>query len=318
MNKDEIQQEKALIKMDIIKQMMDILQKINLLEDDQDMKQYNIELDYEKGQDCPQTIFKITVSYKSKNFYEQVVTNNLFDINFKLYDESLGFNILQSLRQQFVDNNDLQYSGFDIDTYKNKVIAHKIVTNHHVDLHSKIHEDMDLNKLEKFNQKINENYECFTRYAHLSTLDKDQKQTMKAELKAELISKIIAMLSALNSISVRKHSYEIVTSISKAIEQDCYIFDTRVMKDRNSLPFNLGFKLYDKDFGLILISSILKEFKENNNCLECYSTYDNESLYTLRNDNFINLSVKAKDALLSDLKGMDETTYTYKLKKQLI
>ena len=169
MNKDELQQNKALIKLKCIKNVIDILHILNMIDNDVDSKQYNIYLDYLKESDF--TTFKVEIQSEGYN-----KNNPLFKFNFKLKDESTGFAIFKLIREYFVKKNDLQYSGFSYDIKDGNLnyASHQIITNHRVNLYSIIHSKKDLKKLQKLNKKIYEQYESFFRNNHPSTFNKDK------------------------------------------------------------------------------------------------------------------------------------------------
>ncbi len=293
MNKDEVQQQKATIKMKFVKEAMDVLQQINLLEDEKNMKHYDIILDYEKPEGELQTIFKVDITCDRKDFYGNLKKSKLFSINFKLYDENTGFAIFKSLRNHFLANNDLQYSAFQSEyNNQNNFSKHIVVTNHHVNLLSIIHSQKDTDKLQIFNNKINDCYDYFTRYVHLNSYTKDEKQEKKAILKTLLIKKIIKMFEDLNQLNYIKHNYDVVMNYEKAMDGDFYIFETKILKDRTSLPFNLGFKLKNEELGIELFNQILSEYKNNNTCLECFNM-DDKPKYTLMSESLVNVILKS-------------------------
>lgn len=289
MNKDELQESKALIKLKCIKNIIDILHNLNMIDNDVDAKQYNIYLDYIKESDF--TTFKVEI--KSEGYYKN---NPLFKFNFKLKDESTGFAIFKLIREYFVKKNDLQYSGFQYDRKDDKLCysSQQVITNHRVNLYSKIHSEKDLKKLDKFNEKIYEQYETFFKNTHTNTFNKDKIQQLKAEEKGNIVISVINMLQELlNLESYKEQHYDIIMDYTKI--DNYYRFDVKILKNDQQKPFSINFKLKDKEKGLSIFDKIMESYIDNT--LVMYDGYknslsSNKTNYMIKSKNKINIIYK--------------------------
>lgn len=269
MNKDEIQQTKALIKLKGIKRIINILQDLNLLENDEDMKDYEIVLDYKKDKKQDFTTFIINVNTSGLNEDSMRVNRTLFDFNFKLKDEDSGFLIFKNIREYFVKQNDLQYPSFQRNELYNLVgnnelefSSYRIRTNHHVNLISMIHSKEDQEKLQKLNSKIFEKYRTYIRKVHNVDYDKDMTQLQKALKKSELVIAVIDMLDELKSTSsINGKLYNILLDCEPY--NDFYVFKIQILKNDSSVPLNIKFKLNDKKTGIEIFNRIVKYYIEN-------------------------------------------------------
>lgn len=306
MNKDELQESKALIKLKCIKNIIDILHNLNMIDNDVDAKQYNIYLDYIKESDF--TTFKVEIQSEGYN-----KNNPLFKFNFKLKDESTGFAIFKLIREYFVKKNDLQYSGFQYDR-KDETLSYssqQVITNHRVNLYSKIHSDKDLKKLEKFNQKIYEQYETFFRNTRTNTFNKDKIQQLKAEEKGNIVISVISMLNELLNIDSYKEQYYDITMDYIKID-NYYRFDVKILKNNQQKPFSINFKLKDKEKGLEIFDKIIESYIDNT--LVVYDGY-NQSV----SPNKINYIIKSKNKIniIYKMSTFDSETIIPKIKKEI-
>ena len=285
MNKDEIQSIKAFSKMNCIKRIIDVLQELNLLENNDDMKKYNIVLDYVKNKNEDFTTFKTTI-YSNRIDSVDKKETKMFDFNFKLKDETTGFAILKSIREYFLSKNDLQYSGFrknDESTSNLEFETHEVITNHNVNLISKIHSKKDILKLEEYNNKIINTYEMFVKTINTTGLSRDEIQVLKAYKKAEIVMAVIDMLHDLESSDIhRTHIYDISMDYKQQKEDndDFTVFDIKLLKDSANLIFNLNFKLKDEKIGIELFNKISKHFVDKNkNSINYFgdSTYNKDT-----------------------------------------
>ena len=274
MNKDELQLCKATIKMKYIKKIIDLLQELNLIEEDSDLKTYNIVLDYYRNSDENFTTFKISIEYTSLQN-----KGRLFDFNFKLKDEKTGFKIFNNIRKHFLENDDLEFSAFKYKPHsKNglKFSNHHIITNHHVNLYSIIHDKNDEDELLKFQYLIDKKYNYYKKRINYSNLSKDEIQITKALKKKELVYTIIDMLHDLSDLNTnnKSHYYRLELEYSDIVN-DCYRFDIKVYKDEVNTPFNINFKLNNLEKGAEILNDIGSYFINVNNCtLDYYHNPD--------------------------------------------
>lgn len=277
MNKDEIQLSKALIKLKSIKRLIDILQDLNLTENDKDMKDYNIILDYKKDEDQNFTTFKVKIDSKGLDKHNIMVNKSLYNFNFKLKDENTGFALFKVIREYFVMKNDLKCPNFQTNPYYNinklNFITHEIETNHHVKLTSMIHSKKDEEKLIKFNNRIYQKYDKYIRRVHTVDYDKDEIQILKAEKKKEIVFVVIDMLNELNNTNTCNKQYEIFMDYERV--KDCYKFKIQILKDNKSMPLDISFKLNDLKVGTEIFNEIVKYYIDNTN-IEC-PVYGNDS-----------------------------------------
>jgi len=296
MNKDEIQLTKALIKLKAIKKIIDILQDLNLLENDENMKDYNIILDYYKFDEDDFTTFNVKVNAKSLGKYNLICDKSLLNFNFKLKDENSGFALFKIIREYFVMKNDLKFPSFqkNYNSQYNglKYLKHEVETNHHVSLTSMIHTKKDEEKLTKFNKDIFNKYKTYIRKIHTVDFDKDEIQTLKAEKKKEIAFAVIDMLKELSNSNDNDKSYEIFMNYESFNE--CYIFKIQILKNNKSLPLNINFKLKDKSKGIQMLNDIVKYYIENTDIMfDGYSNKDNHNEninYSIIGQNRVNLS----------------------------
>ncbi len=271
MDKDELQLCKATIKMKYIKKIMDQLQELNLIEEDSDLKSYDIILDYYRNSDENFTTFKVSIEYTSLQN-----KGKLFNFNFKLKDEKTGFRIFNSIRNHFLENDDLEFAAFKYKRYsKNglKFSNHHIITNHHVNLYSIIHDKKDEEELLKFQSLIDKKYNYYKKRINYSNLSKDEIQITKALKKKELVYTIIDMLHDLN-LQNKSHYYRLELEYSNKID-DYYKFDIKVYKDEANTPFSISFKLNNLEKGTDILNEIGLYFINVNNCtLDYYHNPD--------------------------------------------
>ncbi len=267
MNKDEIQISKALIKLRSIKRIIDVLQDLNLTENDKDMKDYNIILDYNKDEDEDFTTFNVKINSKGLDRHNMLVDKPLYNFNFKLKDENTGFALFKSIREYFVMKNDLKCPGFQTNPYYNvnklNFTMHQIETNHHVKLTSMIHTKKDEEKLQKFNNKIFQKYGKYIRKVHTVDYNKDETQILKAQKKKEIVFVVIDMLNELNNTNTSYKPYEIFMDYESV--KDFYKFKIQILKDNKSMPLDINFKLNDEKMGIDVFNEIVKYYIENTN-----------------------------------------------------
>ena len=307
MNKDEIQEIKALSKMNCIKKIIDILQELNLLENNEDMKQYNIVLDYDESEKDGFTTFKTTIYSKRLNTNEKKETK-LFDFNFKLKDQNTGFGILKSIREYFLSKNDLQYSGFrkNNNSYSNlKFETLEVITNNNVILISKIHSNKVILKLEEYKDKIINTYEMFVKSINTTGLTKDEIQILKACKKSELVMVVIDMLHELEECDIyRMHVYDILMDYKKQnIDNEEFSeFDIKVLKDQTSPIFNLNFKLKNEEMGIELYNKIAEYFVNvNKNSINYIGDNSNYNDYHIINAYGTNLKYQVPQKYFNKL-----------------
>ncbi|MBE6153161.1 MAG: hypothetical protein E7166_02885 [Firmicutes bacterium] len=299
MNKDDIQQSKALIKLKNIKRTINLLQELNLSENENNMKEYNIVLDYNKDVNDEFTTFIVKVIAEGYNNNSMRIDKTLYDFNFKLMDEDTGFAIFKEIREYFVKKNNLQYPSFVRDEGYNKkrdtkYTSYQIKTNHHVTLVSMIHSKKDEEKLEKLNDRIFEKYGTYIRKIHIVNSQKDEIQIFKAEKKRELAFITIDMLNELNEISDNfKKTYDIIIDHEKL--NDSYKFKIKISKNNKTIPLNINFKLKDKRSGIELLNDIVKYYLQNYDIiLNNYeiSKSDNTLDYVIIGTNNVNINYK--------------------------
>lgn len=332
MNKDEIQIEKATTKMKYIKRLMDLLQELNLLENECEMKHYDIILDYNKFAKNDFTTFIISIKYDILDHYGMPKKATLFNFNFKLHDEATGFAILKSLRHHFLDNNDLQYAAFKINDDKLSNInysEHQIITNHHINLYSKIHDKKDEEKLVKFQNIIDTRYSAYKKIINTTNLTKDEIQLLKAKKKEEIAYLMIDMLHDLSNFKGKRHSYRLELEYNKKDIMTNYSkFDIKIFKDEASLPFNMSFKLCDTNKGIEILNNISKYFINTNNCdldyynngfnskvsYECVKYSENgltKLTYNIPNEDFKNIIFDLSN-VVSENKNKENSIYKKK------
>lgn len=296
MNKDEIQLSKALIKLRAIKRLIDILQDLNLTENDIDMKDYNIILDYNKDIDEDFTTFKVKVNYRGLDKRNILVDKLLYNFNFKLKDENTGFALFKAIREYFVMKNDLKCPGFQKNPYYNinklNYIMHQIETNHHVKLTSMIHSKKDEEKLQKFNNKIYQKYGKYIRKVHTVDYSKDETQILKAQKKKEIVFVVIDMLNELNNTNTSHKQYEIFMDYEKF--NDFYKFKIQILKDNKSMPLDISFKLNNLKLGIDLFNEIIRYYIENTNIeFPIYGTCDDSKInYGIIGKNGVNITYR--------------------------
>lgn len=270
MNKDEIQETKALIKLKCIKKIIDILFEINKSENERDIKQYDIVLDYHKDNLKDFTVFKVKVISEGINDKNMRFDNVLFDFNFKLKDEMTGFAILKNIREYFVKKSEFKYSLFQVNEIYNgksnnnelKYFNHQIKTNRHIDLCSMIHSKKDEQKLEKLSHRIHENSKPFILEPNKVDSNKDEIQLIKANMKKELAFTVINMLNELAMADNEQASaYEMLLDYRK---NSYYCeFSIKILKNNKTIPFNINFKLKDKKQGINILNEIVNYYIEN-------------------------------------------------------
>ena len=141
--KDEIQLEKASFKVDAANDLITKYINLNNKLDVQERKPYSIILDYTTYE----THHYFTV--KIKRTYKQDV-DPLFQIYFSLKDLNSGLKLLDQIRDNFVKQSELIYTGFSTDAYYSEksggVSSFDAVGTNKIDLHYSIHTKEEYDK----------------------------------------------------------------------------------------------------------------------------------------------------------------------------
>jgi len=253
--------QKASEKTNCLFKLIDALQNLNIFENIEDLRQYDIILDYNDNAEGF-TTFIIKINSKKSN-----VNNTMFNINFKLKDKNVGKEIFENIRNYFLHKNDLQYSCFgEIDDYTSKTSKHgyKVITNHGVNLCSVIKDEEDKETLMKFDNLIREKYNEFNNNNNMTGLTKDQIQTLKSNEKNNIIYAIMNLLITLNDINENKDMYYIDFENKKKKDENFTTFSAKINKNDKSEIFNINFKLESELLGYYLFNKTITTFVVNN------------------------------------------------------
>lgn len=291
MGQNEKQLTKAIMKINLINNLITSYEKINELEERDKMKPYTVILDYkDEG-----SFTKFIVNFQKGKYNVQ----DIFDMHFSLNDQNKGLELFQKLREKFVKRDSIQYSGFS--TEYGKTTDHFIRKNNSVELKTSIHTSKDLETLKNYNNIINNSKVFGYKGFNTGNKTKDELQLIKAKAKANIVCDIINTLSDLNNLeenynNMKSYNLEINYDLfNDTNDEKYYKYNIQLIKNglyKNKKLLNLNFSLKNHNIGLRIIQEILRNFSQNNDIL--LSSFDSNGNSVIQNKSRIKIITNIK------------------------
>lgn len=147
LEKDAIQLKKAKIKVEAITNLLPSLINLNNELSDDERKPYTIMLDYLNFNDY----YRFSIDIMRTNHYEP---DSLIDLHFSLKRLEDGLSLFDKVRDCFIDNSNLIYTGFQTHCNQSVVSSFNAVGSNRIDLIYKIHDDYEYERLLEYNNSL--------------------------------------------------------------------------------------------------------------------------------------------------------------------
>ncbi len=149
LEKDTIQLKKAEIKVGAITGLLPSLINLNNELSDEERKPYTIMLDYVEFEDY----YRFSIDIMRTNHYKP---DSLIDLHFSLKNLEDGLQLFDEVRNCFVDNSHLIYTGFQTHCNQSITSSFNAVGANRIDLVYKIHSDEELQRLTEYNNSLSD------------------------------------------------------------------------------------------------------------------------------------------------------------------
>lgn len=145
--KDAIQLKKAKIKIEAITSLLPSLINLNNELSEEERKPYTIQLDYLTFNDY----YRFSIDIMRTNHYQP---DSLIDLHFSLKCLEDGLSLFDKVRDCFIENSNLIYTGFQTHCNQSIVSSFNAIGSNRIDLIYKIHNTEEYERLLAYNNSL--------------------------------------------------------------------------------------------------------------------------------------------------------------------